>query len=723
MVLFRASHVLAVAGLTLICGCSSRPAPAGDAAQLDNQSSSPPEVKILSVWELAGYQPPRETNTIALDEAHETAASEPSPQPAKLKGDVVVPVRGPSADADEIDAVEVVVARRPDWDEAERIISSMQSKIASDIKANRLLHELYSDLERPAFTQSHSLEQHIERLEAIRRERPESAIAIVALAGAYVSYAWEARGSGYADTVTPEGWKLFHARIAKAHELLDEALELGVKDTRAYFLLVTVTKAKSLPNQVARMWVTEGKKVTLLDDRLYCAMADYLQVKWLGEPGDLERFANEVVEDIPGEDKFDVFGHIVASGNCSDFGMLLWGGFDQANVAGAARVFMKRYGDSLIHTNFAALFAWVADDQQLAKQAKARLKDKLDPAVFGTENRIAWFRYYADASKLPRGEMKRTFGSLNSPRGMVFAVDSRHLWMTSSHHRYPVHSIDTETGYATVRLSAEGMGAYRLSLSDDGSRIVAPCVADETTAAIVVWDSKTGKRLQMFAIDAPSLSALIAPDGRRLAFNVNDLVYVVDWKTSGVLYRFQASDEYVNSLVFSPDSRRLAVWARQEVAVFDLESGEKKFGLPTYDAEPQPDIGLSEPHQFDSDGRLICDALRKKNDDPPQSVTVRIGTDGSTVEELIDQGFLALSADATLGANFASGTTAGWSIDVWDIAAMKKVNSFGGHRQQVYNLRFSPDKKLLASAAVDGEIKLWNLTETGSEEQNQPGAE
>ena len=56
--------------------------------------------------------------------------------------------------------------------------------------------------------------------------------------------AWEASGSGWAATVTEQGWKLFHERRRGAHRLLDEAIELGVEDGEAYARLVNAAMQK-----------------------------------------------------------------------------------------------------------------------------------------------------------------------------------------------------------------------------------------------------------------------------------------------------------------------------------------------------------------------------------------------------------------------------------------------------------------------------------------------
>jgi hypothetical protein len=50
---------------------------------------------------------------------------------------------------------------------------------------------------------------HIELLQRWTAARPQSATARVALAEAYLRYAWAARGAGYANTVTDQGLAAF----------------------------------------------------------------------------------------------------------------------------------------------------------------------------------------------------------------------------------------------------------------------------------------------------------------------------------------------------------------------------------------------------------------------------------------------------------------------------------------------------------------------------------
>lgn len=62
-----------------------------------------------------------------------------------------------------------------------------------------------------------------QRFDEYERDIPGSAFAPILRAMQLRTTAWRARGSGYASTVTPEGWKLFKQRISKAWEILQQS--------------------------------------------------------------------------------------------------------------------------------------------------------------------------------------------------------------------------------------------------------------------------------------------------------------------------------------------------------------------------------------------------------------------------------------------------------------------------------------------------------------------
>lgn len=67
----------------------------------------------------------------------------------------------------------------------------------------------FFDILSPYSRQSDGWQEAISGIEAWREARPDSIAAVLALARVYENWAWNARGSGYADTVAEEQWEQF----------------------------------------------------------------------------------------------------------------------------------------------------------------------------------------------------------------------------------------------------------------------------------------------------------------------------------------------------------------------------------------------------------------------------------------------------------------------------------------------------------------------------------
>ena len=100
-------------------------------------------------------------------------------------------------------------------------------------------------------------EEHIAHLEHWIAQRPNSITARVAMAEALHRWAWLARGTGYASTVTPAMAKLFFARIERGQAVLEEAAKLGTMCPQWYSEMMTVGLAEG--------WEHEKMRRTCLD--------------------------------------------------------------------------------------------------------------------------------------------------------------------------------------------------------------------------------------------------------------------------------------------------------------------------------------------------------------------------------------------------------------------------------------------------------------------------
>jgi hypothetical protein len=129
------------------------------------------------------------------------------------------------------------------------------------------------------------------RVDAVLAKTPALKALRLQLRGAFlIKYAWEARGIGFADTVTEERWKKFHERIAQAREALDEAWQIMPGDTRTATLMLTVEKGIGGNREAMEKWFERAMKADGNNTDACMAKMDWLDPKWHGSREDLLAF-------------------------------------------------------------------------------------------------------------------------------------------------------------------------------------------------------------------------------------------------------------------------------------------------------------------------------------------------------------------------------------------------------------------------------------------------
>src|SRR6266403_5606744 len=74
--------------------------------------------------------------------------------------------------------------------------------------------------------------------------KPRSITAYVAQADFLTDYAWHARGTGYSNKVTKEGWRLFAERLAKARESLEKSMNFEPKCPMWWRVCITLARGQ-----------------------------------------------------------------------------------------------------------------------------------------------------------------------------------------------------------------------------------------------------------------------------------------------------------------------------------------------------------------------------------------------------------------------------------------------------------------------------------------------
>ena len=114
-----------------------------------------------------------------------------------------------------------------------------------------------------------------------RQKYPHSAAAAIAEATYWENYAWNARGSGFADSVSQEGWKLFGERLHKSEKVLldSEAYASGNPEWYAQYLVIA--KGLNWPKATLLQFTDEALQKQRYYYPTYYAVIHALSPSWV----------------------------------------------------------------------------------------------------------------------------------------------------------------------------------------------------------------------------------------------------------------------------------------------------------------------------------------------------------------------------------------------------------------------------------------------------------
>jgi hypothetical protein len=289
------------------------------------------------------------------------------------------------------------------------------------------LHELYKGLYEPVPYPVHPTQEDwdalLQELQKWVTARPESVTARVALAWAYIGYAGDARGDGYANTVSESGWKLFRVRTADAKRILEEASALPTKCPEWYVVMQSV--AQNLDWSETEKRALFERAIKFEPGYYYYArtLASGLLPKWGGAPGATEKFAQEAADRVGG-DQGDILYFQIASSNSV---MCACAGDPHLSLERIERGFdatEKQYGVSMLNLNRMAFLAARTrpDDELLADKAFARIGDQWDEETWRIEEDFKLAKTAASFLGKRQAIQQAAEANMKTPEGLRYKV-------------------------------------------------------------------------------------------------------------------------------------------------------------------------------------------------------------------------------------------------------------------------------------------------------------
>ncbi|MGA8675286.1 MAG: DUF4034 domain-containing protein [Candidatus Acidiferrales bacterium] len=243
---------------------------------------------------------------------------------------------------------------------------------------------------------------HFARLERWIAASPNSSAPRVALAGAYLRFAWKARGNGPGETVTSEGWDLFSERARKARKMLDDAKSMSAANPQWYLEMETVALAQGWDRETTAKLVQEASNVEPDYFYIYNKHANYLLPKWYGQPGDSEDFLKSTADRIGGSEGDFIYFEVARDLNCcrakEQMPNLSWERVKQGFAA-----LEKLYGSTNQQLNAFAFMAVRQGDRETAQQLFTRIGDNWDEVVWGNKDKFE--RSKATLSLAPKNDV------------------------------------------------------------------------------------------------------------------------------------------------------------------------------------------------------------------------------------------------------------------------------------------------------------------------------
>jgi hypothetical protein len=213
--------------------------------------------------------------------------------------------------------------------------------------------------------------------------RPDSITARVALANALVDYGWKARGTGWANTVTETGWKLFGERLTAAVQVLKQASTLSEKCPYWWDVMFTATRGLGVKKPDYEALFRQAISFEPNCTGYYGKMAVYLLPRWGGKPGDLAAFAQESADKLGGDEGDMLYARIIWSAQSSSGNVFREADLSWERADRGFQIIEKRFPDSPYVQNGRAYIAVLGCGKTLAPRRLVEdLHGKIDPATW-----------------------------------------------------------------------------------------------------------------------------------------------------------------------------------------------------------------------------------------------------------------------------------------------------------------------------------------------------
>jgi hypothetical protein len=297
------------------------------------------------------------------------------------------------------------------------------------------------------------------------------------------------------------------------------------------------------------------------------------------------------------------------------------------------------------------------------------------------------------------------------PEGRELAVGGQHeatIW-------------SAEDGKLLRRLKGIGERTYSLAYTKDGTKLAIASGTPAQLGDVILLSAADGAVVQHFgSLSDCALAVAFSPDEQRVAVGgADNVARVYDVASGREVVTIKDHSDWITALAWSPDGTRLATASRDRTCkVFDTTSGAL---VTTFPDHGEAVLAIA----YHSDGRHAISAGADNR--------IRYWIAGDPGWENLEKmdkkkrhqvgevtGFAGPVQHLALGDGHLFACSTDRSVRQFDLAKRNPIRSFAGHQDWLFAVDYHRGSKRLATAGLDGEVRIWKTETDNKDEKQQP---